>query len=199
MQISLAIEVKQCRQPGQGIPKNELFWSTQTNKPIASFIIPETRKNITEIYNSVTNCNKQLQFTLPNCWYLLQKVIIWYRGIIPLYKIYNLYPQNKSESGYKSLFTNPNQKSWDIILFPQTNQNRHIIHCSQTNQNQDVFPCSKTNHNRYIFPCSQKYQNPGHSQFRHVNHSEISKQSDHCWWNNHCNDAILSHTSTFVT
>ena len=36
------------------------------------------------------------------------------------------------------------------------------------------------------------------SQFRHVNHSEISDQSDHCKWNHHCNDAILSHTPELV-
>ena len=28
--------------------------------------------------------------------------------------------------------------------------------------------------------------------------SEISHQSDRCWWNHHCNDAILSHTLTLV-
>ena len=36
------------------------------------------------------------------------------------------------------------------------------------------------------------------SQFRHVSLSEISDQSDRCWWNHHCNDAILSHTLTLV-
>ena len=36
------------------------------------------------------------------------------------------------------------------------------------------------------------------SQFRHVNHSEISDQSDRCRWNHHCNDAILSHTLTLI-
>ena len=34
------------------------------------------------------------------------------------------------------------------------------------------------------------------SQFRHVNHEENSDQSDRCWWNHHCNDAISSHTLT---
>ena len=36
------------------------------------------------------------------------------------------------------------------------------------------------------------------SQFRPVNHSEISAQLDHRWWDHHCNDAILSHTLTLV-
>ena len=36
------------------------------------------------------------------------------------------------------------------------------------------------------------------SQFRHVNHSELSDQSDRCWWNHHCNEAILCHMFTFV-
>ena len=36
------------------------------------------------------------------------------------------------------------------------------------------------------------------SQFRHVNHSEISDESDRCWWNHHCNEAILSYTLTLV-
>ena len=37
------------------------------------------------------------------------------------------------------------------------------------------------------------------SQFRHVNHSELSDQSIRRWWYHHCNDATLSHTLTFVS
>ena len=32
------------------------------------------------------------------------------------------------------------------------------------------------------------------SQFWYVNHSEMSDQSDCCWWNHHCSNSILSHT-----
>ena len=39
-----------------------------------------------------------------------------------------------------------------------------------------------------------------YSQYRHVidNHSEISDESDRCWWNHKCYDTILSYTLTLV-